>query len=728
MEYFNFEEAAGAHVEEDYLNELFAQDADHIISTHVKDNQSFDTDAVENEIDLTPHLPLPASGVPDLGTYCTDVGPMYRPERACDYCRGRGLECYMASYGMMQKGCTSCIALFRNCSLIQKNDTNPDGFPGVFEEPALHGGLPLGPQVLQSAQAPTLEEGGSTSRKSGTRFSRQAIRVLKDWFAEHSHLPYPNEREKDELKKQTGLKRSQISNWLANARRRSKVRQTRGPSPAVGRSAAVDIPHAAIQDMSPLERWQHSPPENEPASMSAITKAVATSRNATEHSSRSGSHGRSYQHSSNDSSFSVFRAPSMSSLNTGRSSTSEISFASAFSHQSQASFGSMEIRGRRRRNNRAVTTVRKTDNSRRARIYQCTFCTDSFLAKYDWQRHEKSLHLALEKWICAPMGGVLETNDGGTVCVFCNAADPPPNHLETHNYDVCLEKTLPERTFYRKDHLRQHLRLVHDCKFVPAMENWKDGSMEIKSSCGFCPKKFITWQCRVDHIAAHFKTGADMSHWTGDWGFQPHVLAVIENAIPPYIIAQERATVNPFTGKQTANEAAMVPATTDDRSTWVSDANCYRRLQGMLSKYVKERLESGVVPSDKMLQDEARRIIFGDDDPWNQTSADNAQWLEIFKLEKGLIETVEPDPIQMPDLNIHPPYVVLGGLKKFGGSTGRRENTAEGRLSPPSSTSVSGNAADGDGLSGLMQQSHQNPNDGNESLCQQYKHDAGGLY
>lgn len=27
------------------------------------------------------------------------------------------------------------------------------------------------------------------------------------------------------------------------------------------------------------------------------------------------------------------------------------------------------------------------------RTYQCTFCTETFKTKHDWQRHEKSLHL-----------------------------------------------------------------------------------------------------------------------------------------------------------------------------------------------------------------------------------------------------------------------------------------------------------------------------------------------
>lgn len=703
MEYFDFEEAAEGLIAEDCLRDFLAYDAVPAIPDHIEDADIFFQNQLEDATVPPPPFQSSADELNKTGASGNGMGPMYRPEKACDYCRGRGLECFIAAHGMMQRGCTSCIALFRNCSLIQQDGVQLDGFPGVFEEPHPIGSpRPVNTSGFQPFQAPSLDEGESIARKSGTRFSRQAVKILKDWFAEHSHLPYPSERQKEELKKQTGLKQSQISNWLANARRRGRVRPTSATSPSVGRAIPVDIPygasqlgHQSIRDMSPLERWKHSPPEHEPASVSAIANAVATTSYNPEESSRSESRARSRQNSSDQSSFSVFKAPSMSSLNTGRSSNSEMSFASAFSHRSQGSFGSMEKRGRRRRTKRPLNNTRKPNETRSARIYQCTFCTDTFPAKYDWQRHEKSLHLALEKWTCAPYGGVIKTSQSGTVCVFCNAPNPSPSHLETHNYSACQEKTLPERTFYRKDHLRQHLRLVHECKFDDTMENWKSAVVDIKSSCGFCPKLFTTWQCRVDHLAAHFKAGADMSHWTGDWGFQPHVDRLVENAMPPYMIAEDRTSMNPFSANAMVPNANMSAAISDCPDLRIRDANCYRRLERLLSQFVKDLLESGIMPSDKMLRDQGRRIVFDDDDPWNQTPADNKQWLEIFKRENGLCETVESNPIRMQDLNMHPPYVVPGGLKKAGGPTKRQGATAEENRFYPFPVSSAGDESGG---------------------------------
>ena len=112
-------------------------------------------------------------------------------------------------------------------------------------------------------------------------------------------------------------------------------------------------------------------------------------------------------------------------------------------------------------------------------------------SRYDWSRHEKSLHLSLEKWICAPLGEIItDKATGKPKCVYCDELDPSKEHLATHNHSGCEEKGLESRTFYRKDHLRQHLRLVHGCKMTASMESWKSEAQYIKSRCGFCQMTF----------------------------------------------------------------------------------------------------------------------------------------------------------------------------------------------------------------------------------------------
>jgi len=89
------------------------------------------------------------------------------------------------------------------------------------------------------------EPATAISSKSGTRFTRVMIKILKDWVDEHKDHPYPSEEDKEGLMIKTGLTATQVTNWLANHRRRSKNKMTRASSPMSKPSAAIDIPVGA---------------------------------------------------------------------------------------------------------------------------------------------------------------------------------------------------------------------------------------------------------------------------------------------------------------------------------------------------------------------------------------------------------------------------------------------------------------------------------------------------
>lgn len=122
--------------------------------------------------------------------------------------------------------------------------------------------------------------------KVGTRFTRKALRILNDWFRAHSNKPYPSDAEKRMLQERTGLTKDQVNTWLANARRRNKINSSRTlPTEEKDHSQPMRIPRrpptpamrSGSSLVNPLERWVESPPEHEPASASAIARAVATS-------------------------------------------------------------------------------------------------------------------------------------------------------------------------------------------------------------------------------------------------------------------------------------------------------------------------------------------------------------------------------------------------------------------------------------------------------------------
>lgn len=124
--------------------------------------------------------------------------------------------------------------------------------------------------------------------KIGHRFTLEALRALKDWFSRHSENPYPSEEEKVMLEQQTGLSRTQIANWLANSRRRRPTAESsiqsasaktgKIPSDYTPTRRGTPIPRRpqTERDMHPLQRWVDSPPENEPAAVSAIARAMAS--------------------------------------------------------------------------------------------------------------------------------------------------------------------------------------------------------------------------------------------------------------------------------------------------------------------------------------------------------------------------------------------------------------------------------------------------------------------
>ncbi|EXJ57354.1 hypothetical protein A1O7_07701 [Cladophialophora yegresii CBS 114405] len=688
MEYFDFEDASHAipQLDLDELSSLTGEACERD-ATDCFDSLFFDKSAF-----LPASRPAPPTtvmlklinnieieAIPHTSDLSADF-PMFRAKEPCDLCAKMGLDCFLATRGAMVTGCTCCISLYRECSFVHPKI--PRGFVNTFPGIAEDQQIPENALTERRRAMKSMEEG--RGRKTGARFPRDAVKILKQWLAEHADHPYPNEREKDELKQLTGLKRSQISNWLANARRRGKVRPAEsGPSsPMLG---AIDIPQnqdgSGIADLNPLDRWKASPPEHEPASMTAIARAVTSTplpvRNPSVSSlqgSRPNSRPSSRRASSeDDSSFSMFRAPSVSSFETRESSNSDLTFASSRSNRSKGSFASSQDRRRRRRAPVAQRAAAQQAKSRAARIFQCTFCTDSFPAKYDWQRHEKSLHLALERWSCCPNGGTMtDVLTGLELCVFCREPNPSAAHLESHNFNACQEKTVQERTFYRKDHLSQHLKLMHNAKVQSHMDTWKSTTNELKSGCGFCPSKFTTWQQRADHLAAHFRNGADMSHWAGDWGFEPYVERLVENAIPPYLIGHERNTMEPYVARAMATPSSAEGGLTTGTSAestepdqMTKDSNCWGRLEQELSKFVSQQRTLGQIPSDKDLQDQARMIIYEDNDPWNWTCADNQQWLDTFKYQQGIgsttgAMTASKDLAEVPILA---PYVIKGGLK-----------------------------------------------------------------
>ena len=77
-------------------------------------------------------------------------------------------------------------------------------------------------------------------------FSREAVKILRSWLQDNAEHPYPDTKEKEVLQMRTGLRKDQVSNWLANARRRGKAQRSHPRSPQLTSPSS----HNSLMDIS----------------------------------------------------------------------------------------------------------------------------------------------------------------------------------------------------------------------------------------------------------------------------------------------------------------------------------------------------------------------------------------------------------------------------------------------------------------------------------------------
>ncbi|VBB32660.1 unnamed protein product [Acanthocheilonema viteae] len=75
--------------------------------------------------------------------------------------------------------------------------------------------------MKNDAQESVEDDNSDPKRKA--QLPTKAVELLKTWLFLHSSHPYPSEKEKAMLSRETGLQMVQINNWFINARRRILV-------------------------------------------------------------------------------------------------------------------------------------------------------------------------------------------------------------------------------------------------------------------------------------------------------------------------------------------------------------------------------------------------------------------------------------------------------------------------------------------------------------------------
>lgn len=131
---------------------------------------------------------------------------------------------------------------------------------------------------------------------------------------------------------------------------------------------------------------------------------------------------------------------------------------------------------------------------------------------YGYKRHMREQH---EKpFYCMPLGSVEHTEDGPR-CAFCGNPNPDPEHLSTHNVQLCESKPRTARRYARKHLLNNHLKHHNVIDGSALVEKWR-GDIDMKKyhACGLCVSCFGSFTELVNHIDdKHWKFAEEISHW-----------------------------------------------------------------------------------------------------------------------------------------------------------------------------------------------------------------------
>lgn len=302
---------------------------------------------------------------------------------------------------------------------------------------------------------------------------------------------------------------------------------------------AKEVERGVLVPQPPLAVYLASSYREEAADLAAIQAAIK--------STPSSSRADTFPDSSSGSR--VGRSGSVITSVTSTDSSAPTTFTTSSHGSNISSFGRDRRRGRRRMTwknspySRAkVNGVDDSGTPTQGLPFFCTFCPRAFKTKYEWIRHEDSVHALRTTWICC---NVNTRDEPFLHCPFCGHKHPDDAHLTSHKYQQCRNKPETQRTFYRRDHFVQHLHHVHfanvrhpaaklgcqnklttssgddyGCKDL-AMK-WRRFGAPMRADdpmlhCGFCGLRSEDWDSRCNHVAEHLISGGfDRSAWWSD--------------------------------------------------------------------------------------------------------------------------------------------------------------------------------------------------------------------
>ncbi|KAH8722495.1 hypothetical protein GQ44DRAFT_622712 [Phaeosphaeriaceae sp. PMI808] len=395
-------------------------------------------------------------------------------------------------------------------------------------------------------QSSTASRKPASAKRKGpqSRIPLEAKQILEEEFSAN---PYPCSWEMDIIAHQANLEVKKVRIWFNNTRARKKgdgsQTNNQGVPDGIGRSMkklskdSLELlekdADADILPPQPLAVYLAQSYQEEAIEIPAVQAAIENGSLST-----SGDCGDDWSQTRRGSVITSIASSEGTAPTT-------YTVSSSGSRSNISSFGRDRRRGRRRMawkespyNNRPkFNGVNSAGEPQKDLPFFCTFCPRAFKTKYEWVRHEDSVHALRTTWICCDTKNApLES------CPFCGQMHPDEAHMAGHKYQQCNNKPESQRTFYRRDHFVQHLHHVHfvnakhpsvrsgcqarlmgteghyfGCKDLSM--SWRRFGAPMKRDdpmlhCGMCGKRSKDWSERCEHVAEHLTARElDRSTW-----------------------------------------------------------------------------------------------------------------------------------------------------------------------------------------------------------------------
>ncbi|CAG1964922.1 unnamed protein product [Fusarium graminearum] len=497
--------------------------------------------------------------------------------------------------------------------------------------------------------------------KVGHRFTLEALRSLKEWFSTHINNPYPTEEEKTILEHQTGLSRTQITNWLANARRRRMITDGRGsgntqvPEGYTPTRSGTPIPRRGqpLRDLNPLQRWENSPPENEPATASDIARAMESgelirSKNAmppylvyfeggtpfpfTANGSPPDCPRSAYElisiemayfiqnHNYKTGSLPSHRALHLEAYSHGGSSWLRDLLLSSDEIVQQARFAPIRSRAESR-----LSALRI--KGKNALFEECLL--ESRLQAFVRTQREKGIYAISDEDLQREAGRVilqmeseLQTKPEYVANWLIGFLNHSTHWIGVFRQRVGLVSVNNSHNVIEPSNISQW---QDSAQWQLGGSTWPNGNDWLLVGHGDAAGTDTPWGTELENSTNHTSTDTSLQDFKWLWSDDQSPPAIPQSNPSPE--AESQPTLRPTwlgPGIYVLNDPNHIPWLAREMKRWVKAA-------------MSPNNPISHIPSDEELRHQARCLLYNDDDPWNQTAADNAQWLEMFKKDVGIL-------------------------------------------------------------------------------------------